>query len=94
MRTKTTRDLQSLSGTRALELRDYGSGFFRKTVQVMSSHLRRLIQGVLRTDVLAFVDGQLAMLLASVVRLADALLVPASAASARASSLIATSMRL
>lgn len=39
------------------------------------TYLRRLIEGVLWTNVLALVDGQFAVLLARIVRLSDAFLV-------------------
>lgn len=48
-------------------------GQHRSVFQVQG--LRRLIEGVLWTNVLALVDGQLAVLLARIVRLSDAFLV-------------------
>ena len=63
----------------------------------LTHYLWRLIQGILWADVFALVDGQLAVLLSCVVRLADPLFVAAASAassSATAATLVSTAMRL
>jgi|688.fasta_scaffold1019713_1 phage tail protein X len=65
-------------------------------VRAQYNYLRRLIQHVLRANVLALINGQLTVLFSSVVRLPDPFFVAtASAASASATTtIVSASMRL